>query len=95
MNASNAKDYLPLVQALAEGRAIQHQKTDGTWIDDVEFSFDWPAHRYRVKPEPKEYWLNRYASGWDSRIRYESKDDAAANCCENNSVQVRFREVIE
>lgn len=41
---------MPLVQALADGRVIQHQKTDGTWIDEIEFSFDWPAHRYRVNP---------------------------------------------
>lgn len=63
MNKENARDYLPLVQALAEGRVIQHQKTDGTWIDDIEFSFDWPAHRYRVKREAREVWFIDYFDG--------------------------------
>lgn len=93
MNASNAKDYLPLVQALADGGVIQHQKTDGTWIDDVEFSFDWPAHRYRIKPEPKEYWSNRYSSGGEV-YGYES-EESAKNDADPGAIQVRYREVIE
>jgi hypothetical protein len=51
----NAKNWLPLVQALAEGRNIQYGWTrrDGsvTWhdIDEMESS----PSEYRIKPEPK------------------------------------------
>ncbi len=93
MNASNAKDYLPLVQALADGKVIQHQKTDGTWIDDIEFSFDWPAHRYRIKPEPREIWVNRYPDGDGDKI-HPSRREAEDFACPG-AMQVRYREVVE
>lgn len=48
MNASNAKDYLPLVQALAEGRAIQMLACNGKWEEIEEPSFDCEASRYRT-----------------------------------------------
>jgi hypothetical protein len=57
MNKENAKDYLPLVQALAEGKTIQVAFHFGTndvrWEDMDEFSFCDPAERYRIKPEPR------------------------------------------
>ena len=53
MNKDNAKDYLPLVQALAEGKVLQYFP-DGWegWIDcdDVNFCID--ASKFRIKPEP-------------------------------------------
>lgn len=58
MNAQNAKDYLPLVQALAEGKMIQQfvmnrQMMEMEWRDD--FTPTWIAEPtfYRVKPMPK------------------------------------------
>jgi hypothetical protein len=62
MNASNAKDYLPLVQALAEGKQIQIQKMDGSaWFNpDTEILFQLPANQYRIKPEPREFWIINY-----------------------------------
>jgi len=53
MNAQNAKDFLPLVQALADGKTIQVFDED-EWVDftDVHFRSDW---QYRVKPEPREW----------------------------------------
>lgn len=55
MNSTNAKDYLPLVQALAEGRVIQVFKWRHSglreWEDIGDPSFmDYPAE-YRIKPE--------------------------------------------
>lgn len=59
MNAQNANKYLPLVQALADGKTVQYHHSNGDWIDINESSFDGnPAH-YRIKPEPRtfEMWL--------------------------------------
>lgn len=57
MNKDNAKDYLPLVQGLAEGKTIQKRK----WIDvnqwewrdtdEVDF-FRYKPSELRIKPEP-------------------------------------------
>jgi hypothetical protein len=65
MNKDNAAQFLPLVQALAEGKTIQIN--DGTsdspkWVDfgfdDILFGIN-PEY-YRVKPESREWdaWVN-------------------------------------
>lgn len=62
MNASNAKDYLPLVQALAEGRTIQALCANGDWKDHERIDTGCPVNWYRIKPEldqaiaPDEVW---------------------------------------
>lgn len=54
MNKDNARDYLPLVQALAEGKTIQFKESNNEWFD-VEFpNFMLDFNRYRIKPEPKK-----------------------------------------
>lgn len=56
MNAQNAKLYLPLVQALADGKQLQ-LRVEGEWIDLSELDFRWPATDYRIKPEPRKLWV--------------------------------------
>lgn len=94
MNVSNAKDYLPLVQALAEGRVIQ-MFSGGVWRDlrpEAEMFID-DSITYRIKPEPKEVWFNRYEHGVTNGP-YGSKEEAE-NHAGNFANQVRYREVIE
>jgi len=55
MNGKTAKDYLPLVQALADGKTIQIMR-NGKWSSyeheyNGEVFFDLPADWYRIKPE--------------------------------------------
>jgi hypothetical protein len=59
MNAQNAKDYLPLVQALADDK-LQGLSAGGVWVDLAESDFSWPIKCYRIKPEPKPPY-KRYA----------------------------------
>ena len=51
MNRQQAKDMLPIIQALAEGRHIQLKDTIGNWIDidfiNVEIC---NPNNYRIKP---------------------------------------------
>ena len=62
MNKYNAKDYMPLVQGLAEGKTIQFKSEQ--WEDiPCNSEFKWnncPSH-YRIKPEPRtfEMWLSK------------------------------------
>lgn len=94
MNASNAKDYLPMVQALAEGRVIEHRGSGG-WYQLNNPSFQDPPSDYRIKPEPKELWTNRYSDGSESPA-YESREVAESDADEDDPcVQVCYREVIE
>lgn len=58
MNKDNAKDYLPLVQALAEGKVIQHRShISGKWGDVVRTNFPDEPDCYRIKPEPRRAWV--------------------------------------
>lgn len=98
MNKKNAADYLPLVQALAEGKTIQCGDDNCGWSDIKDFeecAFSHPPHNYRIKPEPKEIWFNRYNTGVESGP-YESKEKAIEFAFHGRPItQVCYREVIE
>ncbi|MDE3023595.1 MAG: hypothetical protein KGI54_17415 [Pseudomonadota bacterium] len=63
MIKENAKDYLPLVQALADGKTIQYSRNGVDWEDAGVVTFTWAACRYRIKPEP----IKRYGISWISK----------------------------
>lgn len=53
MNKDNAKEFLPLVQALADGKTIQYrQRPQDSWISLRDASFTLDRSFYRIKPEP-------------------------------------------
>ena len=55
MNRNQAKQLLPIIQAYAEGKAIESRCIKGDtslWYDDKDPSFD-NDFEYRIKPEPK------------------------------------------
>ena len=54
MNRNQAKALLPIIQAYAEGKAIESRCIKGDkslWYDDEDPSFD-NDFEYRIKPEP-------------------------------------------
>ena len=59
MNQQNAHEYLPLVQAIADGKTVQVLGKDGNWYDSPLLNT--PTSRYRIKPEPRtfEMWLDK------------------------------------
>ena len=62
MNQSNANQYLPLIQALAEGKTIQYNRrsVEDAWVDLNNVSFVYAPTRYRIKPEriKKKMWYH-------------------------------------
>ena len=55
MNRKEAAKLLPIIQAYAEGKAIESRCIKGDtslWYDDKDPSFD-NDFEYRIKPEPK------------------------------------------
>ena len=55
MNRKEAAELLPIIQAYAEGKAIESRCIKGDtslWYDDKDPSFDNDLE-YRIKPEPK------------------------------------------
>ncbi len=86
MNKNNAHLYLPLVQALADGKTIQfNQDEDGDWVDINNLTqFNIRPECYRVKPTPVERWIavfdgsegiNRF-----STIHYDDKRKCEIDC---------------
>lgn len=52
MTKENAKEFLPLVQTLAEGKTVQYfSKDDNNWVDVYDPCFCDNAKNYRIKPE--------------------------------------------
>lgn len=95
MNASNAKDYLPLVQALAEGKVIQLRTHGGKWMDEDSPAFTSLPFCYRIKPEPREIWVNEWKPA--GKVVFDSAEDAAEHAKRYGigHVTTRYREVIE
>lgn len=91
MNSTNAKDYLPLVQALAEGKVIQQiDRATCAWADcEGEVKFFYSPDSYRIKPEPREIWVNEYPDGVIQA--YASKDHAGPVA----GITKRYREIME
>lgn len=56
MNREEAKKLLPIIQAYADGKEIQHN-FNGDWSNMDYFDFDDDPENYRIKLEPREYWL--------------------------------------
>ena len=55
MNQQNAREYMPLVQALANGLTIQ-EDFFGEWSDlSDEISFNLKPEFYRIKREPRTF----------------------------------------
>lgn len=55
MNREQAKELLPIIQAFAEGKAVQTIDKNGEWINClyINFEFNSSPNSYRIKPEPK------------------------------------------
>lgn len=61
MNQEQAKKWLPLIQALADGKALQCKTLSGGWAnclggDMTIVTFKSPEN-IRIKPEPKKEWV--------------------------------------
>jgi hypothetical protein len=53
MNRQNAHEYLPLVQALANGKTLEYYHKYNGWAVSSEIPFDMKPKFYRIKPEPR------------------------------------------
>ena len=91
MNKDNAHDYIPLLQALGDGKTIQYKRTDNEWEDLVSVDFNYSSKYYRVKPEPRtfEMWLNK-----ERQIMHPVKE-TESDCCEYGWERITVQEVLQ
>ncbi len=67
----DTKRAINVMNAWCEGRVIQYKTRDGEWedygsIDDntIAPSWNWVEIDYRIKPEPRTFWLVEEAECW-------------------------------
>lgn len=82
-----AAKFLPIVQAMSEGKAIQYQDKTGCWRKADNIIFCSSPESYRVKPEPREWTLYRPA-GCSDLIAYDKPISSWAN-------GIRVREILD
>lgn len=83
----------------AQGKAVQFM-SGGRWWDCVEDCFWQPAFDYRIKPEPREFWVNEFPN--EGLAWYPSRDEAVRRMAAGSHIAgvayriaVHYREVIE
>lgn len=73
MNRERAKELLPIIQAFAEGKAIESRCIKGytsLWYDDEDPSFDNDLE-YRIKPEPKYRPFKDAEECWEEMLKHQ------------------------
>jgi len=81
MTPERAKELLPIIEAFANGKKVQWRlRKSDTWCntDDPGFS---ERFEYRIKPEPRMFWINVYPhimTAWDSEKRARGAADTGA-----------------
>lgn len=53
MDRQQAKELLPIIQAFAEGRAIELKDSYGKWVESDLLAFDLSPKNYRIKRGPE------------------------------------------
>ena len=57
INKDNAKQFLPIIKALTEGKTVQYNLL-GRWVTCIDFDFNAAPSYYRIKPEPQKVRLS-------------------------------------
>lgn len=91
MTKEKAKELLPIIQAFADGRTLQWKENESlhpNWINVTgnNCNFDVSLYEWRIKPEPREFWLCVWID--DSVSTYFSEEEA------NSHSNKKLKEII-
>ena len=50
MSIEETKEAIRVMQAFVDGKEVEYQISDGTWLVALTPSWNWPSTRYRIKP---------------------------------------------
>lgn len=88
MTREQAKELLPVLQAYAEGKTVQMKNFGGDWMD-CEFCLT--GNEWRVKPEPRDFWLVYCRGAWKPSEIWDYKPSGLSEGVR----YIHVREVIE
>ena len=87
------KEMIEVMQAFEDGEDIQADCYDSAgWHDIVRSVWNWSDCDYRIKPKPREVWINEYEDGCKAVYDRES---FARNYRKPGGETIKFREVME
>lgn len=89
-------EAIEILQAMKEGKQVEYKSGDSWTHLAYQGSSYLPNFyhlTYRIKPEPREIWVNIPFNGYDLRA-YTTREEALTSC-DIDGKPVRFREVIE
>ena len=87
------KTKIEVMQAALDGEKIEFQDSNGDWIDS-DPAWNWNSTDYRIKPKPREFWVNIYASK-DMGYAYETEEKAVQAGGINALKTIKVREVLD
>lgn len=89
------KRRIEVMQACLDGRPIEvrsRYRYGSNWYVAMDPNWDWTSFDYRIKREPREWWVNVYLS--DCCIS-KSKQEADQNASSERIECIHVREVLE
>lgn len=102
MNKEQTKAAIAVMQAYVDGKTIERLHKDSkVWLTEApaeapeRTAWDWNNHTYRIKQEPREWWINKYDDDTDCFI-YNTKERADRGAfAGSNRECIHVREIIE
>ena len=73
MTREEAKELLPIVKALAEGKMIQDSIDGSKWFDTDEINLEYEGQKikHRIKPEPKYRPFKTQEECWNEMLKHQ------------------------
>ena len=72
MTREEAKEWLPIIQAWAEGKPIQCQTDSGSWSDITKDLYTGNhSSKYRIKSEPKYRPFKNQEECWNEMLKHQ------------------------
>lgn len=73
MTREEAKELLPIIQAFAEGKTIEHKGKGSSfnWEEVIEPIFNLHMSEYRIKPEPKYRPFKDVEECWQEMLKHQ------------------------
>jgi hypothetical protein len=93
----NLPEQRDIIQAAIDGKALQMRVLNQgrPWQDREPTHFNFGHYEYRLKPVPREWWVNVYASLPNGGYLYETRQLADSNAVSNRSGCIKVREVAD
>lgn len=94
INRDRVRELLPVLTAFVNGEPIQMRNLHGKWVDlDEDVVSPEADIEYRVKPKPREFWLNIYY-GKDPGGAYETRFLADSRAGSSRTECIKVVEVL-